>query len=345
MIQNTLILKDDTSFLELLEKLDKAGNGFLVIIDDNSKLLGIVTDGDIRRAILNKKTDSVLEIINTKPLTALASMSRVEIQAMLKKIQRRQIPVIDATNTLVDIVFLDDNETHYHDNYVVIMAGGIGSRLGELTKEIPKPMLKVGDKPILERIIISFKEAGYNKFILCVNYKSEIIKEYFGDGRQLGVFISYNNEEKKMGTAGALGLISNKFDNPFFVINGDILTTIKYDEFMAFHIQSLATATMCVKKMDYQIPYACINLDNDSNILGLVEKPVYNYKINAGLYILNPEVINHIPINEYYDMTSLFETLIEQEKKVVAFCHEDYWLDIGHKADYQKANSDLNITK
>lgn len=343
-MKNVLILEDNVDFYHLLKRLDEEGNGFLIIVDKKFVLIGIVTDGDIRRAVLNKKTDNINFIINHQPFTADSDLERHEIQKYLKSIHRRQIPVIDKNKVLVDVVYLDDEDIHYHENYVVLMAGGLGSRLGELTKDIPKPMLKVGDKPILERIIVSFKEAGYNKFILCVNYKSEIIKEYFGDGNKLGVFISYNDEEKKMGTAGALSLIKQKFCDPFFVVNGDILTTIQYQEFMTFHLRTSATATMCVKKMDYQIPYACINLDDKSNVLGLVEKPIYNYKINAGLYILNPEVIGHIPVNEYYDMTSLFEYLIQVGKKVVAFSHEDYWLDIGHKEDYQKANSDLNIS-
>lgn len=344
-MKNVLILEENIGFYDLLQKLDQEGNGFLIIVDKDFKLIGIITDGDIRRAILNKQTEDVYMIINRQPLTADSESDRHEIQLYLKSIQRRQIPVIDKNKILVDIVYLDDHEVHYNDNYVIIMAGGLGSRLGELTKDIPKPMLKVGNKPILERIIMSFKEAGYNKFIVCVNYKSEIIKDYFKDGKDFGVHITYNDEEKKMGTAGALGLIKHQFDKPFFVVNGDILTTIRYNEFMNFHMRTLATATMCVKKMDYQIPYACISLDSESNILGLVEKPIFDYKINAGLYILNPETIEYIPVNEYYDMTSLFEFLIQMEKKTVAFCHEDYWLDIGHKADYQKANSDLNIGK
>lgn len=344
-MKNVLILEENTGFYDLLQKLDQEGNGFLVIVDKNFKLIGIITDGDIRRAILNKQTEDVYMIINRQPLTADSEYDRHDIQLYLKSIQRRQIPVIDKNKILVDIVYLDDHEVHYNDNCVIIMAGGLGSRLGELTKDIPKPMLKVGDKPILERIIMSFKEAGYNKFIVCVNYKSEIIKDYFKDGKDFGVHITYNDEEKKMGTAGALGLIKYKFEKPFFVVNGDILTTIQYNEFMNFHMRTSATATMCVKKIDYQIHYACINLDDESNILGLVEKPIYDYKINAGLYILNPETIEYIPVNDYYDMTSLFELLIQMGKKAVAFCHEDYWLDIGHKADYQKANSDLNIGK
>lgn len=343
MIQNTFLLDEETNFLELLKKLDHAGNGFLVVIDQNNKLIGIVTDGDIRRAILNKKTESIADIINYSPLTASSNMSRAEVQAMLKSIKRRQIPVVDQDNTLTDIVYLEDSEVHYSENYVVIMAGGLGSRLGELTKEVPKPMLQVGGKPILERIILSFKEAGYNKFLLCLNYKAEVISQYFGDGRKFGVDINYNLETKKMGTAGALSLIKKTMKCPFFVVNGDILTTIQYQDFMAFHIKSKSIATMCVKTMDYQIPYACINVDYESNILGLAEKPIHEYKINAGLYILAPEVLRYIPQNEYFDMTTLFEVLINEKQKVVAYCHEEYWLDIGHKSDYYKANSDISI--
>ncbi len=331
------------TFLEFLDEMDQSGNGFLVVIDSNRKLIGIVTDGDVRRAILNKKNDTINNVINFSPITASSKLSHKEKMLILNDIKRRQIPVVDDDNILIDIFYLDDDEIHYHNNYVVIMAGGLGSRLGNLTKELPKPMLKVGGKPILERIIYSFKDSGYNKFIICLNYKGEIIREYFGDGTDFGVYIEYTVEEKRMGTAGALGLIDTKLDEPFFVVNADILTSAKFDELMSFHVNSNAVATMCVKKMQYQFPYAIIKVDDSNSIKGINEKPVHEYKVNTGIYTLNPEVLAEVPINEYLDMTTLFELMINKNLKLLTYDFDEYWLDIGRKDDFKKANLDLSI--
>lgn len=343
MLKNTILFNPDLTFLILLEELNKSGNGFLVIVDEDGRLIGIVTDGDIRRAILNKNTDSLKNVINFSPITASSKLNKREKMELLKNIKRRQIPVVDQNNILVEILYLDDEDVHYYDNRVVIMAGGFGSRLGDLTKEIPKPMLEVGGKPILERIIYSFKDSGYNKFIICLNYKGEIIKNYFKDGSDFGVDIEYTFEETKLGTAGALGLINNELNVPFFVVNADILTSAKYDELMSYHIKSNAVATMCVKKMQYQIPYATIEVDTLNQIQSITEKPIHEYKINTGIYVLNPEVLLSIAKNEYLDMTTLFDSMKNNKIKLVTYDFDEYWLDIGRKSDFIKANIDISI--
>ena len=343
MLKNTILFNPDLTFLILLEELNKSGNGFLVIVDEDGRLFGIVTDGDIRRAILNKNTDSLKNVINFSPITASSKLTKREKLELLKNIKRRQIPVVDQNNILVEILYLDDEDVHYYENRVVIMAGGFGSRLGDLTKEIPKPMLEVGGKPILERIIYSFKDSGYNKFIICLNYKGEIIKNYFNDGSDFGVDIEYTFEEKKLGTAGALGLINNELNVPFFVVNADILTSAKYDDLMSYHIKSNAVATMCVKKMQYQIPYATIKVDTLNQIQSITEKPIHEYKINTGIYVLNPEVLLSIAKNEYLDMTTLFDSMKNKKNKLVTYDFDEYWLDIGRKSDFIKANIDISI--
>ncbi len=343
MHKNTLLFNPDMSFFDLLQELNRSGNGFLVIIDTNDKLVGIVTDGDVRRAILNKKTNSINDVINFFPITASNKLSRREKIKLLKDIKRRQIPVIDDNKSIVEIFYLEDDDLHYYENHVVIMAGGLGSRLGELTKEIPKPMLEVGGKPILERIINSFKDSGYNKFIICLNHKGEIIRDYFKDGSNLGIEIEYTFEEKKMGTAGALGLINNKLMHPFFVVNADILTTAKYEDLMSFHTNSTAMATMCVKKIQFQIPYATIEIDSSNHIKGIIEKPIHEFNINTGIYVLNPEILLQINKNEYLDMTTLFDLLNKNNCKLITYDLDEYWLDIGIKSDYTKANLDISI--
>ena len=339
-MKNVLIWDSSYDYLFLLKKLDEEGNGFLVIVDNNFTLLGMITDGDIRRAILNKKNE-IWDIINKNPVTINISVNRDGAIKTLHKIKRRQIPVVDSSNKLLNIFYLEDEEKKFNNNYVVIMAGGLGSRLGELTKDIPKPMLNVAGKPMLENIILYFRDFGFSKFIFCVNYKSEIIIDYFQDGKRWEVEINYNFEQNKMGTAGALSLIEMKFDEPFFVVNGDVLTNINLQDFMNFHMSNQSYLTMCVKKIDYQIPYACIDIDIENNITGLIEKPIKQYNINTGMYILDPAALSLISYNEYYDMTTLIIDLISNNHKVLAYNHDEYWLDIGYKSDYQKANSDL----
>jgi dTDP-glucose pyrophosphorylase len=339
-MKNVLIWDNSYDYLFLLKKLDEEGNGFLVIVDNNFTLLGMITDGDIRRAILNKKIE-IWDIINKNPVTINTSVNRDGAIKILHKIKKRQIPVVDSSNKLVNIFYLEDEEKKFNNNYVVIMAGGLGTRLGELTKDIPKPMLNVAGKPMLENIILYFRDFGFSKFIFCVNYKSEIIIDYFQDGKRWEVEINYNFEQKKMGTAGALSLIEMKFEEHFFVVNGDVLTNINLQDFMNFHMSNQSNLTMCVKKIDYQIPYACIDIDTNNNITSLIEKPVQQYNINTGMYIVDPAALSLLCYNEYYDITTLIVDLISNNYKVLAYNHDEYWLDIGYKSDYQKANLDL----
>lgn len=342
-MRNTIVWDESIDFFCLIEKLDQSGNGFLVIIDKDNKLLGMVTDGDIRRAILNKTTD-FWAVVNKSPITADVSLKRSEIEKKLKENKRRQIPIVDKEGTLVDIFFLNESDHYYESNYVVIMAGGLGTRLGELTKDIPKPMLPVGGKPMIENILVSFRESGFNNFIICVNYRADVIKDYLGDGSRFNVKIQYVQEENKMGTAGALSLIDKKtLNEPFFVVNGDILASINYQDLLLSHRNNKADGTMCVKRYEQQIPYACISCNEAADILDFSEKPVYEYKINAGVYVLKPSVLNLIPHGIFFDMTSLFAEMLKEKMVVKAYQLSDYWLDIGQKSDYVKANADFKI--
>jgi dTDP-glucose pyrophosphorylase len=335
------ILKSTSTLEDLLINLDKSGEGFLPIVDDNNVLIGVITDGDIRRAFLNKVTD-VHQIINKKPSTAEEDTTKEQAIAILKKSHRRHLPIINQENKLIRVVKLDNWEEFSRPNKVVIMAGGLGSRLGELTKDIPKPMLPLGNKPILENVINSFKSQGYTDFIISLNYKAEIIRNYFKDGSQLGVNINYVEETERKGTAGAISLIKEPFTHPFFVINGDILTTINFTELMDFHIQKNAIATMCVAQKSYTIQYGVVEFDETSNIVNLKEKPQYQFYINAGIYVLNPDVVNFIPKNEFFDMPSLFEVLKKNKLQSSAYQMNDYWLDIGLKDDYYRAINDAS---
>ena len=343
-MKNILVYKKSHTLKDILMEIDLNGNGFILLVKKDFYLIGIITDGDIRRAILNQKTD-LSEIINHSPRVFKSEKGKEEAKKYIKSVGVRQLPIVDKNNKLIDIIYLNEDEYNFKPNKVVIMAGGLGTRLGELTKDIPKPMLEVGGKPLLEVIINSFIESRFNKFILCVNYKSKIIEDYFMDGSKWGIEIEYVKEKKRMGTAGALSLIQSNFKEPFFVVNGDILTTIKYENFLDFHITKKSKATIAVKNFQYQLPYASINIDEDNKMIGISEKPVYSSLINAGVYILSPEIVSLLPNDEFYDMPTLLEKISLESKDVFTFSTDEYWLDIGHKSDYEKANNDIKIDK
>ncbi len=327
---------------DALRLLDENGNGFLPVVDDQNKLIGIITDGDVRRGILNKSLE-LDSVINKNPLTAPLGTSHLSIKKHLREIHRRHMPVVDENGKLIEVVVLDEFEFVSKQNWVVIMAGGLGTRLGDLTKHTPKPMLNVGGKSILQGIIENFKSQGFCKFILCVNYKAEIIEEYFKNGDWLGVEIKYTKEEKRLGTAGALSLIDFKIDSPIFVVNGDLITSINFDAFLEYHNSNNSFATMCIKRYHFQIPYACIDFNETADILGIREKPSQEYSINTGMYILDSNVLSKISKNEYFDMPHLFEQLIEEGNICKAYKIEDYWLDLGSPEDLDRGHADLSF--
>jgi len=336
---NKLVL-DNKTFEDILRKLDEMGEGFLALVDQNDKLIGVVTDGDIRRAILNKKTE-LDEIINKDPMIAKEGISILEARKILKESRRRHLPVVNEENILIDIIKLDEWSEYSRKNKVVIMAGGLGSRLEDLTKEVPKPMLPVGNRPILEHIILNFMHQGFLDFILAVNYKSEVIKEHFGNGRELGVNIEYVEEKERKGTAGALSLITTPVEDPFIVINGDILTAIDFTELLKFHIEKEASATMCLVKKSYSVQYGVVEIDEEGYLDSIEEKPSYNYFINAGIYVFDPKVLDLIPKEGYFDMNTLIDLLKEKKMKVAGYNMKDYWLDIGLKKDYYQAVDEI----
>jgi dTDP-glucose pyrophosphorylase len=335
---NRLVLNSNASFELAIKLLDQNGNGVLPVVDDNEKFIGLITDGDIRKAILNKELD-LEHIVNRDAFTLSVKSSKMQRIQYLKGIKRRQLPLVDDENKFIALFTLDEIEFNKKPNVVVIMVGGLGARLGELTKDVPKPMLHVGEKPILEIIIEKFIEFGFNRFYLAVNHRKEIIKEYFKEGRKWGVDITYLEENKRLGTGGALSLIDEVINEPIIVTNGDVLTNIDFDELLSFHKAKDSEATMCVREYEHVIPYGVIETNVDK-ILGVSEKPKMKFNINTGVYVLNPNLLNVIPKNQYYDLPSLFSELIE--KGVFPFCYKmvDYWIDIGRKDEYVKVNDD-----
>jgi len=341
---NCLILNTKTTFDDAVKLLDKNGTGFLPVINEENILLGIVSDGDVRRSILNRNFD-LNNIINKKPITGKFGTPHASIKRKLRELSLRHMPIINDENKLIEVVSLEHFDHEVKPNWVVIMAGGLGKRLGELTKTTPKPMLELGDKPILFRIIEQFKSFGFRKFILCVNYKSEVIKDYFGNGEGLNITIKYTAEEKPLGTGGALSLIDFDLGHPFFVVNGDVVTATDFDDFLNYHNLNSSTATMAVKRFPFEVPYACVEFNESMDLIGLKEKPTYNYYINTGMYLLNPDTLKLIPKDSFYDMTTLFQLLVNNNEPTKVFSIEEYWLDVGQPADFAKANSDISSKK
>lgn len=340
----TLKYKASCTLTDAVKALDDGGVGFLALIDESDKLVGILTDGDLRRAILNKEAQ-LNKIINITPTVMSSHSTKQEIIQKLKELHRRHMPLVDEQNKLKSVFTLDDVDFSSKDNEIIIMAGGLGTRLGELTKETPKPMLKVGDKPMLQHLIEQFRDQGFCKFTFCVNYKRNIISEYFGGGEKFGVKIDYIVESKRLGTAGALSLIEKEINSPFFVINADVLTSLDFQELLSFHKEQKSCATMCVRNYVQQVSYGVIKADENSKLIAIEEKPTYSFNVNTGIYVLEPSVLKFLPSNEFYDMPSLFEELITNNESCSVFNLKDYWLDIGQVKDFHKANEDLTFHK
>lgn len=329
---------------EALKIIDSGAMQIAIVVDDNDRLIGTLTDGDIRRGLLNNLTldDGIESVIFKTPTIAKLSDTKEEIlqKALGKKLH--QIPIVDDERRVIGIKEIEELvRPHVKPNAVVLMVGGLGSRLRPLTENTPKPMLKVGNKPILQTIVEKFAEYGFVNIVMCVNYKSHIIQDYFGDGSAYGVKIEYVLEEQRMGTAGALSLLRSAPQEPFFVMNGDLLTNINFEHLLDYHTSQNAIATMCVREYDFQVPYGVVNLEGN-HILSIQEKPVHKFFVSAGIYMLSPDILNMIPKNEFYDMPTLFEALIQESKKTVSFPIREYWLDIGRMEEYERANSEYH---
>lgn len=341
--RNTLI-PPTMPILKAIEKIDVNSLQIALITDDQGRLLGTVTDGDIRRGILKgiALNDSVSLIMNKKPIMVRSNISRNNILTTMKVAQIRHIPVVDEDGRVVNLEVMDEVlESAGLDNWVVLMAGGLGSRLSPLTDECPKPLLKVGSRPILETILENFIEYNFRKFYISLNYRGEMIRNYFGDGSRWGADIRYIYEDKRLGTAGALSLLPEKPSSPLLVMNGDLLTKVNFKQLLEFHLDHKAAATMCVREYDFQVPFGVVKTDN-YRLRQIDEKPVQRFFVNAGIYVIEPNILEVIPQNQFFDMPELFDQLIKEEQETVVFPIREYWMDIGHLADFERANGEFS---
>ncbi|WP_027937105.1 nucleotidyltransferase family protein [Anaeroarcus burkinensis] len=331
------------SILDVMRLIDETAIQIAVVVDEMQLILGTVTDGDIRRAILRgvHLDEAVSGIMNCNPTVVRDYEPRETILALMKQKGLHQIPVVDDEGKLVNIEMLAQLiQSGKQENWVVLMAGGLGERLRPLTHDCPKPLLRVGGKPILETIIQSFVEYGFYRFYIAVNYKAEMIENYFGDGTKWGVEIRYLREERRLGTAGALHLLQEKPSVPLIVMNGDLLTKVNFKQLIEYHGEQRSDATMCVREYTHQIPYGVVNIDKH-RLIEIVEKPVQQFFVSAGVYVLEPEILSRIPEGIFFDMPTLFEKLIQERKVVTAFPIVEYWMDIGRINDYERANGEF----
>ena len=330
-----------TSTIEkALSVIDSGAVKIALVVDSDNKLLGTLGDGDIRRALLRGTAlnETIEGVYFKNPTAANKGESKEDLLHLCLVNGIAQVPIVDENRKVIDLFIIDDGlQKKQHENHVTLLVGGLGTRLRPLTENTPKPMLKVGGKPILETIVKRFVDSGFTKITMCLGYKSNVIQDYFQDGGDFGANIDYIVEEKRMGTAGALTLLKKKFNKPFFVMNGDLLTRVDFEKMLDFHIDNNSKATMCVREYDIEVPYGVVNIANE-NILSIEEKPIHSFFVNAGIYLLDPDCIDLIPDNEFYDMPTLFEELIAAKEKIVSFPLQEYWLDIGRIADYERAN-------
>lgn len=331
------------SLRDALKTIDQGVMQVALVIENECQLLGTVTDGDIRRALLRGESlDTTVEnAMNPNPVTGLVDEDHFIWQRTMLRHNLQHLPILDMGGCVVGLVRYIQPQEPDRSNPVILMAGGMGTRLHPLTQEQPKPLLQVGSKPILETIIENFRAQGFWNIHLCINYKGSMIRDYFGDGSRWDVQIRYVEEKQRMGTAGALSLLEDLPELPFLVMNGDLLTNVDFVRLLNFHEKQSALATMCVRDYRLQVPYGVIELDNYM-ISRLVEKPVEQYFVNAGIYVLSPSVMQYIPHGNFYDMTTLMETLIAGDKRVSGFPLRDYWIDIGEMDDYQRAHTEYD---
>jgi dTDP-glucose pyrophosphorylase len=337
------LVSSDLPILQVLEIIDRTSQQIALVVDADRRLLGTVTDGDVRRGLLRgvRLDEPVKRVMNSSPRTFLVGRDHAAAMKALRDLGIHRVPLVDDDGRVVGLEQLDGHtETQNRDALIVLMAGGRGSRLHPLTENTPKPLLPVGGRPLLETTINLFAAQGFRRVVLCLNFKSEMIRQFFGDGTQLGVDLKYVEEEIQLGTAGALSLIEPRPDAPLIVMNGDILTTVDFNRLLSFHKEYGSAATVCVREYSYQIPYGVVEVQDD-RLTRITEKPTHNAFVSAGIYVLEPSVFGLLGRGEHCDMPELIRRVSEKIGAPTAYLLREYWLDIGRLDDLSKAQSDF----
>ncbi|MEW5767130.1 MAG: nucleotidyltransferase family protein [bacterium] len=338
-----IIINKEYTLLECYRLLNDTGERILVCLEDG-RLMGIIMDSDLRRGILSgiKLEDKIATVINPHPVVATSDMSKNAILALMKEKSVDPVPVVDKEGNFVDLYRMNELLRSIDlPNSAVIMAGGLGRRLMPLTKDMPKPLLRIGGKPIIEHVIRHIADCRIESFYITVNYKSDMIKKYLKDGQHLGVKITYLEEKKQLGTIGAISLLKNHaIEFPFIVMNGDILTRVNFRNLLEEHKSSGNPLTVCLRMYHYDVPYGVVDV-HDGKVMGVSEKPEYDFFINAGIYCMSPELIEFIPSDSYYDIDMLINSFLSKGITIGTFPIDEYWRDIGNIKDFYGAKSDF----
>lgn len=322
----------------------ESGSIQIALVLDNGRLAGIVTDGDIRRGLLRgiPLTGRATDVMNASPVSASVALPRDERLRLMRQKSIKQLPLLDPSGNVIGVETFDELlDAPRYENPVLIMAGGLGERLGALTREMPKPMLHVGGRPLLETIVRNFVQQGFRNIFISVNYKAELIQNYFGDGTSFGATIRYIHEAERLGTAGALGLLPSAPDLPLVVTNGDILTTINYGALVDFHNATPADATMAVREHKVHVPYGVVTAA-EGYLQVIREKPTESWFVSAGIYVIGPTVFRLVDHGVKVDMPAVLERVVASEGRVAVYPIREYWLDIGRVEDFEQAHAEFH---
>lgn len=343
-------VRPELSLRQVIAQIDRGCEGLALVIDDDRRLLGTVTDGDVRRALLAgiELESPVAALLDGRlgrdydaPITAPVGAKPIALLRLMGEHVIRHVPLVDDAGRVAALALLSRFVRQQElPLKAVIMAGGLGTRLRPLTEATPKPMLPVGDRPLLERTIEQLGQAGIRRINIATHYRAEQIERHFGDGSSFGAVVRYSRESEPLGTAGALRQLEVEGPEPLLVINGDVLTTVNYRALLDYHQEHEAQLTMGVRRYAMKVPYGVVDCDGPA-VRAVREKPEFSFFVNAGIYLVEPEVRDLIPENRRFDMTELIERLAENGGRTVSFPIHEYWLDIGRHDDYEQAQEDL----
>lgn len=339
------LIAPDASLRDALRNIDATGVGMALVVDSGRRLLGTLSDGDIRRALIRgEDLDGPCgAFANPDPASAPVDLDAASRLGLLRSRKLRQLPLLDAGGRIAGLSTLADFlEMPDRPNAVVIMAGGRGTRLGELTHDTPKPMLKVGPRPMLDTVVDAFAAQGFRRIYLSVNYRGEQIEAHFGDGADRGLEIRYLREDRPLGTCGSLSLLPPEAEGPILVTNGDVLTKLDFGRVLEGHEASGAAATVVVRDYEMQVPFGVVRAVDDS-VVAIDEKPSFVHRINAGVYALSRPALDLVPLGAAFDMPQLLQALIDSGRVVRSHRAEGYWMDVGRVADFTRANQDYGV--
>jgi dTDP-glucose pyrophosphorylase/CBS domain-containing protein len=342
-----ILIDAGSSLRTAMACIDRGAKGIALVVDERRCLIATLTDGDLRRAVLNGlnldlPVATLIEKLRSqgkiRPISLPLDSSHDAIIRIMKSHSVRQIPLVDEQGRVCDLAVLDelvgDPQPAVH---AVVMAGGYGKRLMPLTADTPKPLLRVGDKPLIQRLLQQLKQAGIAKVNISTHYKAEQISEHLGNGEAFGVDLVYVSEHQPLGTAGGLSLVSG--DDPLLVVNGDILTALDFRALFNFHFEQGAEMTVAVREYGFEVPYGVVET-NGVEVTGITEKPAVKFFVNAGIYLVSPSARRLVPPGQPFDMPQLIDLLVKDGRRVISFPVWEYWIDIGRPEDYARAQQE-----